>query len=302
MVSSIQAMPVAIAPLRTTFGYSPLTGTKLTMIPQSQPQAKLAIHQVDAFTDQPFCGNPAGVCVLATPAEETWMQTVAAEMNLSETGFLVPIDDGYQLRWFTPTAEVDLCGHGTLASAHVLWTEGYLAADQIARFQTKSGLLTAELNTGWITLDFPVKPVTAIAPPDALPAVIQNLTPVFVGASDTNYFVELETEAAVRSLQPDFGLLKTLPKQGLIVTSRAEAGEFDVVSRYFAPAIGIDEDPVTGSAHCSLTPYWQAKLGQQSLLAKQVSARGGVLKVTTAGDRVLISGQAVTVLQGVLMG
>lgn len=270
----------------------------------SQPVAstELTILQVDAFTNKAFGGNPAAVCVLETAAADDWMRAVAAEMNLSETAFLVPIEDGYHLRWFTPTSEVDLCGHGTLASAHVLWHEGYLTPDQTARFQSRSGLLTAEFSEGWITLNFPVQPVEPIAPPSELALVMPGLTPVFVGGNDTNYFVELETETAVRSLQPNFAQLKKLPKQGLIVTSRADGDKFDFASRYFAPAIGIDEDPVTGAIHCSLTPYWQAKLGKQSLLAQQVSARGGVLKVTMSGDRVLISGQAVTVLRGNLVG
>ncbi|MEM8542607.1 MAG: PhzF family phenazine biosynthesis protein [Cyanobacteria bacterium P01_H01_bin.119] len=283
----------------------------------------LDILQVDAFTEVPFRGNPAAVCVLPKALNETWMQAIAAEMNLSETAFLVPTDDGYHLRWFTPAAEVDLCGHATLASAHVLWSEGYLDAAQPARFQTKSGLLTATLHNGWITLNFPAQPVEPLTPPAALIQVLRGLNPVFVGVNPTGYFVELETATQVRSLQPDFALLKTLPVQGLIVTSRADSsgpyhrdgleqaaephiensnpGSFDFVSRYFAPAVGIDEDPVTGSAHCGLTPYWQKKLGKPALMAQQVSARSGVLKVTTEGDRVLISGQAVTVLRGKLI-
>ncbi|MBF2036281.1 MAG: PhzF family phenazine biosynthesis protein [Leptolyngbyaceae cyanobacterium T60_A2020_046] len=263
------------------------------------------ILQVDAFSDRPFAGNPAAVCVLPQAADPAWMQAVAAEMNLSETAFLHPIEAGYHLRWFTPTAEVPLCGHATLASAHVLWSEGHLPPDQTAQFHTLSGVLTATLADGWITLNFPVQPVAAIAATPEILKILRGLQPVqvmqTVGAAEGNLLVELESEDYVRSLQPDFGLLKTLPAMGLIVTSRADNPDVDFVSRYFAPAVGIDEDPVTGSAHCSLVPYWQKQLGKGAFLAHQVSARGGVLKVEAAGDRVLIRGQAVTVMRGTLL-
>lgn len=266
--------------------------------------AAIDILQVDAFTDQAFAGNPAAVCLLPQAVDDEWMRAVAAEMNLSETAFLHPDGEGYQLRWFTPTAEVDLCGHATLASAHVLWSEGHLGADQEARFYTKSGLLTATQREGWITLNFPVQSMTEVTPPPELAKCLRGLQPEVVaygGSAEANYLAELPSEDYVRSLQPDFALMKLLAAQGVIVTAPADDPEVDFVSRYFAPAVGINEDPVTGSAHCSLAPYWQAKLGKADFLAQQVSARGGTLKVHLQGDRVLISGQAITVLKGSLL-
>lgn len=261
----------------------------------------LTILQVDAFTAQPFKGNPAAVCVLPDAAEEGWMQSVADEMNLSETAFLYPIEDGFHLRWFTPAAEVDLCGHATLASAHVLWSEGHLAADQVARFHTKSGLLTAQCLGDWIELNFPAMATEKLIPPPELSKALRGVEAQFVGRSGKNYLVEVASEAVVRALIPDFALMKTLDQQGVIVTSRAETEGVDFVSRYFAPAVGINEDPVTGSAHCTLAPYWEAILGQSEFLAHQVSRRGGVLKVRCNSDRVALSGQAVTVFKGSLM-
>ncbi|NEQ45945.1 MAG: PhzF family phenazine biosynthesis protein [Leptolyngbya sp. SIOISBB] len=264
----------------------------------------VTIFQVDAFTDHPFSGNPAAVCVLTTPTSETWMRAVAAEMNLSETAFLHPIEDGYQLRWFTPTTEVELCGHATLASAHILWREGILAAAQTARFHTKSGLLTATQNSEWITLNFPSQPLSPVsAPPELLKSLrgLQPETVTYGGSAETNYLVELPSEDYVRSLQPDFAMMRLLPAHGVIVTALSEAPNVDFVSRYFAPAVGINEDPVTGSAHCSLVPFWEDKLGKSDFVAKQVSQRGGILHVQREGDRVLISGQAVTVMTGKLM-
>jgi PhzF family phenazine biosynthesis protein len=266
--------------------------------------ATLDILQVDAFTDRAFAGNPAAVCLLPQAVGEAWMRAVAAEMNLSETAFLYPHDDGYQLRWFTPAAEVDLCGHATLASAHVLWSEGHLAPSREARFFTRSGVLTATQTDGWITLNFPVQPMAGVTPPPELARSLRGLQPeivVYGGSAEANYLAELPSEDYVRSLQPDFALMKLLPAQGVIVTAAADDPEVDFVSRYFAPAVGINEDPVTGSAHCSLAPYWQTKLGKADFLAKQVSARGGTLKVHLQGDRVLISGQAITVLKGSLL-
>lgn len=265
----------------------------------------MQIIQVDAFTNQPFKGNPAAVCVTDAPLDEALMQSIAAEMNLSETAFLHPQADGYSLRWFTPTAEVDLCGHATLASAHVLWSEGHLAQGQEARFQTKSGLLTAQQKGDWIELNFPPQPVRkAHVTPQLVAALCCHGNINQVLKNETNYLVELQSEAAVLNLQPDFAKMKGLPVQGIIVTAQASSDDYDFVSRYFAPAIGIPEDPVTGAAHTSLGPYWQEKLGKTALLAHQVSARGGVLKIrygeTDAADRVYISGQAVTTMRGTL--
>jgi PhzF family phenazine biosynthesis protein len=260
----------------------------------------LRITQVDAFTDRPFAGNPAAVCVLDKPAEASWMQDVAREMNLAETAFLVRRHDGYDLRWFTPAVEVDLCGHATLASAHVLWEEGHLESSAQARFHTKSGLLTADRRDSWIELDFPSTPVSqAPAPPGLIEAL--GAKPRFVGRSRFDFFVEIESEAAVRALAPDLRLLAAVGGRGVIVTSRADnPAEYDFVSRFFAPQSGVPEDPVTGSAHCALAPYWSDKLGRQELVGFQTSSRGGVVRVRLAGDRVRLGGQAVTVLRGEL--
>lgn len=268
----------------------------------------LKIVQVDAFTDQPFGGNPAAVCVTEGPLAEETMQAIAAEMNLSETAFLYPLNgsesDGFSLRWFTPTTEVDLCGHATLASAHVLWSEGYLSAGTAAKFKSQSGWLGAQQReSGWIELDFPAQPVS---PAHVMPQLVRSLCCQgdirTVTKSEVNYLVETHSEQSVRDMAPDFTELQKLPVQGVIVTAAAENESYDFVSRYFAPAVGINEDPVTGSAHTSLAPYWQEKLGKSVMMAQQVSARGGVIKVNcTDSGRVLISGQAVTVLKGELL-
>lgn len=256
--------------------------------------------QVDAFTDKPFAGNPAAVCLLPWERPEQWMQDVAREMNLSETAFLVKQADGYRLRWFTPAVEVDLCGHATLASAHVLWEWGELRPEQQARFHTRSGLLTAVRRGDWVELDFPATPERPVeAPMDLLAAL--GVAPVYVGRSQFDYLVELESERAVRGLRPSFSQLATLGARGVIVTSRTAGEPYDFISRFFAPGSGIDEDPVTGSAHCCLGPFWAARLGKAELLAYQASARGGVIGVRVQGERVQLGGQAVTVLQGELV-
>ena len=259
------------------------------------------IFQVDAFTDKPFAGNPAGVCVLPEPRSERWMQDVAREMNLSETAFLLKQEDGFQLRWFTPAAEVDLCGHATLASAHILWEAEYLQPQEQGRFHTRSGLLTAERVDGnWIELDFPAKPEQPTdAPPHLLEAL--GIQAQYVGVNVFDYLVEVDTEETLQNMQPDITLLAQVPVRGVIVTSRASTPGYDFVSRFFAPRVGVNEDPVTGSAHCCLTPYWSKRLGKNELLAYQASARGGVLRVRLSGDRVKIGGQAVTTLRGELL-
>jgi PhzF family phenazine biosynthesis protein len=259
------------------------------------------IFQVDAFTDKPFAGNPAGVCVLPELRSERWMQDVAREMNLSETAFLLKQEDGFQLRWFTPAAEVDLCGHATLASAHILWETEYLQPQEQARFHTRSGLLMAErLDGNWIELDFPAKPEqTTDAPPHLLEAL--GIQAQYVGVNVFDYLVEVDTEETLRNMQPDITLLAQVPVRGVIVTSRASTPDYDFVSRFFAPRVGVNEDPVTGSAHCCLTPYWSKRLGKNELLAYQASARGGVLRVRISADRVKIGGQAVTTLRGELL-
>jgi predicted PhzF superfamily epimerase YddE/YHI9 len=261
---------------------------------------------VDSFTSQPFGGNPAAVCFLPGERDASWMQRVACEMNLAETAFLRPLGDGggrreFELRWFTPRVEVDLCGHATLASAHALWESGRLAPTETARFHTRSGLLTAApAGDGWIQLDFPVTPNEAAPPPDGLIEAL-GATPLYVGRSRFDYLVQLESEAAVRGLAPDLRRLSAIEARGVIVTSRAEDPDYDFVSRFFAPQSGIDEDPVTGSAHCTLADFWARQLGKTRFLARQISARGGVLRVEIQGDRVLLGGQAVTVLRGELL-
>ncbi|HEY6066416.1 MAG TPA: PhzF family phenazine biosynthesis protein [Thermoanaerobaculia bacterium] len=260
----------------------------------------LTITQVDAFTSKPFAGNPAGVCVLPEERDEAWMQDVAKEMNLAETAFLVPRPDGWGLRWFTPAAEVDLCGHATLASAHVLWETGLVPQTETARFHTKSGLLTAVRRGDWIELDFPATPDERV---DAPAGLVESLgaSPRYIGRSIFDYLVELGGEDSVRSVRPDFRGLARLGTRGVIVTARSADPAFDFVSRYFAPSYGIDEDPVTGSAHCALAPYWSRQLGKTSFRARQLSARGGELKVELRGDRVGLGGQAVTVLRAELL-
>jgi PhzF family phenazine biosynthesis protein len=260
----------------------------------------LAIVQVDAFTDKPFAGNPAAVCIVPAPRDERWMQDVAREMNLAETAFLHRENDGYQLRWFTPTVEVALCGHATLASAHVLWEGGYLAPSTPARFHTKSGLLTAERRGAWIELDFPA---TVAAPAEPPPGLLDALhvQAVAVARSRFDYLVEVDSEATVRRLEPDFTALGRVEVRGVIVTSRASTAGFDFVSRFFAPASGINEDPATGSSHCALAPHWSARLGKMDLVAFQASPRGGVIRTRVQGDRVILGGQAVTVLRGELV-
>lgn len=261
----------------------------------------LPLFQVDAFTDRPFAGNPAAVCLLDTAVSAAWMQVVAQEMNLSETAFLLPQADGYSLRWFTPAVEVDLCGHATLASAHTLWETGTLAADAEARFHTRSGLLTCTFQDEWITMNFPAKNEETADPPPHLLASLGITRPLHVGRNAFDYLVEVAAAAEVRALQPDYGLLAQVEARGVMVTSRSDDPAYDFISRFFAPAVGVPEDPVTGSAHTALGPYWAEKLGKTDLMAYQASARGGVMRVRVDGVRVHLSGQAVTVLRGELI-
>ncbi len=256
---------------------------------------------VDAFTDKPFAGNPAAVCVLEGPADETWMKQVAAEMNLSETAFLHPEADGWRLRWLTPTVEVDLCGHATLASAHVLWESGRLKTEQAAVFHTRSGRLSAMRRGNAIALDFPAKPPKECAPPDGLLSAL-GVTAQYIGSNGMDYFVEVTDEDAVCATRPDCGQIAKLPVRGVIVTGRpTKTPDVDFVSRFFAPAAGVAEDPVTGSAHCALAPYWAAKLGKKEMRGYQASARGGYVGVVIDGDRVQLVGNAVTVLRAELL-
>jgi PhzF family phenazine biosynthesis protein len=254
-------------------------------------------YQVDAFTGRPFTGNPAAVCLLAEPRDADWMQLVAREMNLAETAFVIARPDGFDLRWFSPAIEVDLCGHATLASAFVLWEVGVLATTDPARFHTRSGLLTATRTDTSIELDFPVTPPQPVAAPEALLRGIRAELR-YTGRTAFDYLVQVDDERTVRELRPDLRALAELDGRGVIVTSASSSAGADFVSRFFAPAAGIDEDPVTGSAHCALAPFWAERLGKRSFVARQLSARGGELSVELRGERVLLRGQAVMTLHG----
>lgn len=274
----------------------------------------MKLLQIDAFSDRPYQGNPAAVCLLNRAVEETWMQSVAAEMNLSETAFLHGEGRGFRLRWFTPTTEVDLCGHATLAAAHALWETGRVPSGQDILFYTRSGELNAHRQQSWIELDFPASPVVQRPPQDPIIPKLEaalGVIPLFVGESVLHYLlVEVATAAEVQNLDPDFGQLAQIPCHGVIVTSRSQGlilnrgrqGEYDFISRFFAPRMGVNEDPVTGSAHCCLGPYWGRKLKKMQLLAYQASPRGGIVRVRREAERVILGGQAVTVLEGTLLG
>lgn len=257
------------------------------------------LFHTDAFTDRPFSGNPAAVCLLPSWKEDRWLQAVGREMNLSETAFLVRNADGFDLRWFTPETEVDLCGHATLASAHVLWQQS-LASTEVIRFSTKSGLLKAVRMGDAIELNFPVEPDEPADPPANLLAAL-GVSARYVGKNRLDYVVEVDSEPAVRQVAPDFKLLRTIPCRGVIVTSRSANPQFDFVSRAFFPRLGVDEDPVCGSAHCCLGPFWRKRLGKSEFLAYQASARGGVVKVRVTGDRAFLGGKAVIVAKGELI-
>ena len=277
-----------------------------------------AIEVVDAFTDRPFSGNPAAVCVLAAPAEPAWMQAVAAELNLSETAFVCPDGAAFALRWFTPATEVALCGHATLASAHVLWETGALARGAPALFDTLSGRLTCLRRTpdqvggasasrrqaaardgGWIVMDFPAEPAAETPAPAGLAQAL-GAEPVWCGRNRMDILVELASENAVRALAPDMTRLKAIETRGVIVTAAAERVAGDYVLRFFGPRAGVPEDPVTGSAQCALAPYWAARLGRAALTGVQLSRRGGVVRVEARGARVALAGKAVTVWRGEL--
>lgn len=260
----------------------------------------MLIYTVDSFTDRFFKGNPAGVCLLDNPRPDDWMLSLAAEMRHSETAFLLGGENGepYSLRWFTPMVEVELCGHATLAAAHVLYTTG--EALKTLRFTTKSGLLSATRDeTGLISMDFPAKVLREVSPPDGLVEAL-GVEPRWIGKNEWDYLLEVGSEEAVRTVSPDFEALKTVEARGIIVTAPASQPDADYVSRFFAPRVGIPEDPVTGSAHCALAPYWSGKLGSATLLGAQISERGGQIRTTVRGDRVDLAGRAVTILSGTL--
>lgn len=262
------------------------------------------IVQVDAFADRPFGGNPAAVCVLEEEREAMWMQNVALEMNLAETAFLRRRGGSgeYDLRWFTPTTEVDLCGHATLASAHVLWEEEYLILSETARFHTRSGLLTAQKREEWIELDFPAEPAIEVDGADIPAELLSGLgvSALFVGRNRMDYLVEVASEETVRGLRPAMGALERVAARGIIITAQSNGSPYDFVSRFFGPAVGVDEDPVTGSAHCCLGPYWKSRLDKTTFIAYQASGRGGVVHVRVEGDRVKLGGRAITTLRGEL--
>jgi PhzF family phenazine biosynthesis protein len=260
----------------------------------------LPLYLVDAFTERPFGGNPAAVCLLPGPRDERWMQHVAAEMNLSETAFVHPEDDTLRLRWFTPKVEIALCGHATLATAHVLWEVGRVPAGQSIAFRTLSGVLTAARSGAEIELDFPVNPAEEAPPPAGLAEAL-GVAVLWAGRTRFDWLVEVESEAVLRVLEPDFARLARLPVRGVIVTSRPTTPGYDFVSRFFAPGSGIAEDPVTGSAHCCLAHWWGRRLGKTTMIGYQASARGGVVRVRLAGDRVLLGGRAITVVRGELL-
>jgi predicted PhzF superfamily epimerase YddE/YHI9 len=253
--------------------------------------------QVDAFAERAFAGNPAAVCLLDGPAGEAWMQAVAAEMNLSETAFLYRNGDGYALRWFTPVAEVELCGHATLASAHALWETGREPGGAALSFATLSGTLSAARDGDWIVMDFPATPPEEAAAPPALAGAL-GLSPRWAGRSRFDWFVEAGSPAEVAAARPDMHGLAALEGRGVIVSAAGGRDGTDVTSRYFAPSFGIPEDPVTGSAHCALAPFWGGRLGRDRLVCHQASARGGIVRTELRGDRVLLGGRAVTVLEG----
>ena len=258
---------------------------------------QLPIYIVDAFTAHPFHGNPAAVCPLEGPVSDAWMQRLAAEMNLSETAFIVRNGALFNLRWFTPTVEVDLCGHATLATAHLMWEIGLAGASEPIRFSTRSGILTCTRRAEKIELDFPAEPPQPIEMMPELNAAL-GATPISLGRNRFDLIAEFATEADVQNLRPDYRLLGGIPARGIIATAPSTDRQFDFVSRFFAPAVGVNEDPVCGSAHCCMAPFWSARLGKNELVGHQISARGGIIGTRLTGDRVVLIGTAITVIRG----
>lgn len=254
---------------------------------------------VNAFTEVPFAGNPAAVCLLADEMDDGWLQAVARELNQPATAFLTVAAGGEprRLRWFSPTTELALCGHGTLATAHALWDEGQAVAGEPVRFETRAGVLTCSGDDGWIAMDFPAEPARAVEAPTELIRAL-GVRPRSVGRNRLDYLIELDAEAAVRQARPDLAALAAVPTRGVILTAPADGGAYDFVSRFFAPAVGAGEDAVTGSAHLCLGPFWGERLGKRELTGYQASARGGTVRVRPRGERVELLGQAVTVAHG----
>jgi PhzF family phenazine biosynthesis protein len=260
----------------------------------------VSIACVDAFTDRGFAGNPAAVCLLDGPRDAGWMQQLAAEMNLAETAFVVREPGGFGLRWFTPAVEIDLCGHATLATAHVLWSDGQVPDGESIEFHTRSGTLGASRRNGMIELDFPAEPAVEVTAPAGLAEALG--TPLlWTGRNRMDYIVEVAGERELRGIVPDQAAVEKLDARGLIVTCQGAGTAYDFLSRFFAPQSGIAEDPVTGSAHCCLGPFWAARLHRTSLTGFQASSRGGEVRVTVNGARVMLGGRAVTVYRGTLM-
>jgi PhzF family phenazine biosynthesis protein len=258
------------------------------------------IYQVDAFTSEPFKGNPAGICILENDMPEKWLQNVAAEMNLSETAFVVPGNNEFQIRFFTPEKEMPLCGHATLSSAHIMFETGVVGRDETILFNSKAGKLYVRFSDSWVIMDFPAYPLEPIAIPDEIEKII-GTRPVELYRTGHGWsFALLRNEDEVRNLKPDFRLMKNSEFGDLIVTASSDDKSFDFCVRCFAPAVGIDEDPVTGSAHCSLVPFWNKKTGKKEFVSHQVSKRGGILKVALKDNRVEISGQAKTIFKAEL--
>ena len=256
---------------------------------------KLPIYQVDAFTDALFAGNPAAVVPLDAWLADGLLQSIAAENNLAETAFILPDGDGYQLRWFTPTVEVPLCGHATLASAHVIFDKLQPGRREVAFTTRRSGTLTVWQSGDLLSMDFPAKPPVPADPPDGMAEAL-GATPRLLLAYD-KLFAVFETAGEVKGLAPDFRKVAALPCDGIVATAPGANG-IDFVSRYFAPGKGIDEDPVTGGAHCLLVPYWAKRLGKTKLVGRQISARGGTVYGEDRGARVTLSGQAKLYLEG----
>ena len=255
---------------------------------------------IDAFTKTPFKGNPAAVCILEQRMDDDWMQAVAAEMGVSETAFVVQGDNDFHLRWFTPQVEVDLCGHATLATSHALWSSGLCNESEEIRFQTKSGTLTAKQDEGVIFLDFPAKVATESEMPEGLAAAM-GIMPVFCGKNQFDILMQVGSQADVENVKVDFERLGQIPVRGVILTAASDNDQYDFVSRFFAPAVGINEDPVTGSAHVCLAPFWSDKLGKSEMVGYQASPRGGVVTTRLQDDRVHLGGTAVVIVKGELI-
>ncbi len=258
---------------------------------------ELKLYTVDAFTDKPFAGNPAAVCILEKELAETQMKKIAFEMNLSETAFVRKTGVVYSLRWFTPDSEVDLCGHATLATSHILWQTGLHDKSETISYETRSGILKARQVNGKIELDFPIDKEHPIDIPGVLVETL-GAKPVYLGMTKWSYLAEMDSEEKVRNINPDFEKMESLEAWGVMITARSASKDIDFVSRFFAPRKGVQEDPVTGSAHCALGPYWAKKLGKNKLKAYQASERGGYLDVNVEGERVKLLGSAVTVIEG----